>query len=85
MDSELISDFSIKYKISKDRIAAEIWELNILKELMETQLSEYLVFKGETALRLAYNSLHFSDDLDFAICKDFNKDSFEFHQYTGIM
>ncbi len=38
----------------------------ILKKLMDAPLSSALIFKGGTALRLAYGSPRFSDDLDFS-------------------
>lgn len=64
-------------QISQDRIIAEYWEMIILKELLESWLSEYLIFKGGTALRLAYSSPRFSEDLDFSIIKKFPEEKFK--------
>ena len=44
----------------------EFWEAPLLHELSQTSWSSSLVFKGGTALRLAYRSPRFSDDLDFS-------------------
>ena len=64
-------------KISQDRIIAEYWEMIILKEIYESWLSEYLIFKGGTALRLAYSSPRFSEDLDFSITKEIPSEKFK--------
>lgn len=37
---------------------------------------QYLIFKGGTALRLAYKSPRFSDDLDFALLKKLDINQF---------
>ena len=54
----------------------EYWELIILKGLYESPQGRYLIFKGGTALRLAYDSPRFSEDLDFSLTKDVMKDKF---------
>jgi len=50
-----------------------------LKEIFEQKWAEKLVFKGGTALRLAYQSPCFSVDLDFSVLAKINpKDFFSF-------
>jgi predicted nucleotidyltransferase component of viral defense system len=51
-------------KIDKTQVIREYWELIILKGLHESPFGRYLIFKGETALRLCYGSPRFSEDLD---------------------
>lgn len=60
---------SAELKIDRERIAREYYELFILNELSEKSWSKNLIFKGGTALRLAYGSPRFSDDLDFSYNK----------------
>ena len=50
-----------------------------MKEIFEQKWAEKLVFKGGTALRLAYQSPRFSVDLDFSVLAKINpKDFFSF-------
>ena len=49
----------------------------ILKEISQSRLGDFLIFAGGTALRLAYNSPRFSDDLDFYLKKRLNFSLFE--------
>lgn len=48
----------------------------LLKEIFESEFGTSLVFKGGTALRLAYNSPRFSEDLDFTLIRDFDRKEF---------
>jgi predicted nucleotidyltransferase component of viral defense system len=50
---------------------------------METPLGKALVLKGGTALRLAYGSPRFSDDLDFSILAHVSEEAFV-HVATGV-
>jgi len=67
MEESLARDLSRKLKISVDRIVREYWEMIVLKELSQSDLGDFLVFGGGTALRLAYGSPRFSDDMDFCL------------------
>jgi len=58
-----------KLQISPEQVAREEYELFILRDLFGSSFGPNLVFKGGTALRLAYGSPRFSDDLDFSVLK----------------
>jgi len=62
--------------IDRTQVVREYWELIILKGLYESPQGRYLIFKGGTALRLAYNSPRFSEDLDFSLTNDVMKGKF---------
>jgi predicted nucleotidyltransferase component of viral defense system len=57
---------SRKLGIAVEQVVREEFELSALKTLCESRIGDSLVFKGGTALRLAYGSPRFSDDLDFS-------------------
>ena len=59
------------------QILREEWEMIILKILFESPVGKNLIFKGGTALRLAYGSPRFSEDLDFSVLGAFPEGSFE--------
>jgi predicted nucleotidyltransferase component of viral defense system len=63
-------------KIDKTQVVREYWELIVLKGLYESPFGRYLIFKGETALRLTFGSPRFSEDLDFSLTKDVLKGKF---------
>lgn len=67
MDQRTLEELQENLKIAKDRIIQEEYELFILRGLFESKFGERLALKGGTALRLAYGSPRFSDDLDFSI------------------
>lgn len=48
----------------------------LLKEMYESKFASHLVFKGGTALRLAYGSPRFSEDLDFTALSKFERKDF---------
>ncbi len=50
-----------------DNILKEHYQMYLLDVLFKSALEKNLVFKGGTALRLAYNSFRFSEDLDFSL------------------
>lgn len=58
------------------QVVREYWELILLRGLYESSPGQYLIFKGGTALRLAYGSPRFSEDLDFSLTKDVIKGKF---------
>ncbi|MBW6441974.1 nucleotidyl transferase AbiEii/AbiGii toxin family protein [Patescibacteria group bacterium] len=70
MNKELAEQLSKKLKISTPQIVREEYELIVLKEIYTSDLADKIVFKGGTALRLAYDSPRFSDDLDFSQLKN---------------
>ncbi|MFA4839897.1 MAG: nucleotidyl transferase AbiEii/AbiGii toxin family protein [Candidatus Neomarinimicrobiota bacterium] len=58
---------SANLRIDRERIVREFYEMLVLNEIAANLWSQWLVFKGGTALRLAYQSPRFSDDLDFVL------------------
>ncbi len=67
MDRLLAETLSRQLGITVENVVREEYELLILRGLMEGLLGSTLVLKGGTALRLAYGSPRFSDDLDFSL------------------
>jgi predicted nucleotidyltransferase component of viral defense system len=67
MDDTIIRKLSAKLRISPNQIAREYWEMLVLKDLAVVRWSTRLIFRGGTALRLAYGSPRYSDDLDFSL------------------
>ncbi|MBI4097337.1 MAG: nucleotidyl transferase AbiEii/AbiGii toxin family protein [Candidatus Levybacteria bacterium] len=76
MDITSARELSQKLQISVDYIAREEYEILILKEVFESEFGVGFVFKGGTALRLAYNSPRFSQDIDFTQIQEFDKEKF---------
>ena len=76
MNKELAEQLSKKLKISTPQIVREEYELIVLKEIYASDLADKIVFKGGTALRLAYDSPRFSDDLDFSLLKNVKTEDF---------
>lgn len=64
MNLEQLNNFSKQLNISKDQILREEAEMSFLDQLAKDKLSAKFVFYGGTALRLAYNSPRFSEDID---------------------
>lgn len=56
-----------RLRITPEFICREFYEMLILHEIANQSWSQGLIFKGGTALRLAYQSPRFSDDLDFTL------------------
>jgi len=67
MDRQLADNLSRQLRISPDHIVREEHEMLILQAFLEERAGRALVFKGGTALRLAYGSPRYSDDLDFSL------------------
>ncbi len=81
---EDLQRLSGELKIDRERIIREYFELLVLNELSNRTWSKSLVFKGGTALRLAYGSPRFSDDLDFSLVDTVRKDKlFTFAKETS--
>ena len=77
LEQTLIENQARELKTSKDNIAREAYEILILQTIGESALGKNLIFKGGTALRLAYNSPRFSEDLDFSIIKKVSFEDFK--------
>src|SRR3989338_2183614 len=60
-----IRALSKHYSIDEFSIMREYIQIIFLTELFAQKSSDRIFFKGGTALRLLYNSLRFSEDLDF--------------------
>ena len=65
LNSENLKEFIKKYQTGQRNIVREYIQNLFLGELYKITGSEKLLFKGGTALRLAYSSPRFSEDLDF--------------------
>jgi predicted nucleotidyltransferase component of viral defense system len=66
MDRAAAEFVSRKLGIAVEQIVREELEISVLKTFLESRIGNSLVFKGGSALRLAYGSPRFSDDLDFS-------------------
>ncbi len=76
MDIIMARSLGQKLHISMDYVVREEYEILLLKEIFESEFGSALVFKGGTALRLAYNSPRFSEDLDFTLITDIDPKKF---------
>lgn len=70
MDQLLAERLALELKIDVTQVVREYWEVVLLNRLFESPGGKNLVFKGGTALRLAYGSPRFSEDLDFSLMVD---------------
>jgi predicted nucleotidyltransferase component of viral defense system len=77
MDQSSAELLSGKLGIAVEQIVREEFELAVLKSLLESRIGNALVFKGGTALRLAYGSPRFSDDLDFSSLGALDENTFK--------
>lgn len=77
MDFEEAKNLAKELKIDIERIVREYWEMIILREISQSKLGDFLIFAGGTALRLAFGSPRFSDDLDFYLRKNLSFSFFE--------
>ncbi len=64
-------------KIDPTQIVREDWELKILKILFDSSLGRKTFFKGGTALRLAYGSPRFSEDIDLSAFRTVSEKEFK--------
>lgn len=67
MDRDFALKLAADIGIDVQQVIREEAELIILKNIFESSLSEKIIFKGGTALRLIYGSPRFSEDLDFSL------------------
>lgn len=65
MNSEDLKEYIDRWQTIKENVVREYIQNLFLGELYKINGSEKLLFKGGTALRLAYLSPRFSEDLDF--------------------
>ena len=77
MNKQLADNLQKNLGISQEQIVREEYEMIILKQLFESELGKSFVFKGGTALRLAYGSPRFSEDLDFSVVDNFPKEKLD--------
>ena len=77
MDETQLNEYIKNLGISRDQILREEAEMEILAELANDKLGSKLVFYGGTALRLAYNSPRFSEDIDLLRLKPVNFTEFK--------
>lgn len=77
MEQLLAERLSLELKIDVTQVVREYWEVVLLSRLLESPESRGLMFKGGTALRLAYGSPRFSEDLDFSLLEDLLGKRFE--------
>ena len=70
MELSLAQQKAAELQIDRTQVVREYWELVILKGLFDSPFGRDLIFKGGTALRLAYDSPRFSEDLDFSLLRD---------------
>ena len=61
---------ALELKIDVTQVVREYWEVVLLNRLFGSPWSRDLLFKGGTALRLAYGSPRFSEGLDFSLFKN---------------
>jgi predicted nucleotidyltransferase component of viral defense system len=64
MNQSELNDLIKQLGISSDQVLREEAEMEFLEKLAREKISVKLVFYGGTALRLAYNSPRFSEDID---------------------
>lgn len=67
MDEKTAIELANKIKTYPENIVREEYEMVFLKAILESEYGKSFVFKGGTALRMAYNSMRFSEDLDFSL------------------
>jgi predicted nucleotidyltransferase component of viral defense system len=77
MNVEELESLFLSLRISRDAIVAEEYEMLVLRQILEHSMSRKMVFKGGTALRLAYFSRRFSEDLDFSMIKKGSEKEFK--------
>lgn len=67
LTQEQAKKLAIEHQTIVDNILKEHYQMYLLDILYQSIFEESLIFKGGTALRLAYQSYRFSEDLDFSI------------------
>jgi predicted nucleotidyltransferase component of viral defense system len=77
MEKDFALQEAARIGIDVQQVIREEAELIVLKALFESVISDALIFKGGTALRLIYNSPRFSEDLDFSTSAPINVRDFK--------
>ena len=76
MERSIARQKAREMQIDETQVVREYWEILILKGLFNSPSAKDIIFKGGTALRLAYGSPRFSEDLDFSLIHDSLKGKF---------
>jgi predicted nucleotidyltransferase component of viral defense system len=77
METKQIIEYERNLKISRDQLLREEAEMDFLSDFSKDNLASNVVFYGGTALRLAYGSPRFSEDVDFIAVKPVKFSEFE--------
>ncbi len=77
MDKQLALKKEQQLGISTIQIVREEYEMVLINRIFDSGMGSKLVFRGGTALRLAYGSPRFSDDLDFSQLEDIEEGEFQ--------
>lgn len=77
MNNQLAVSLQKSLGVSQEQIVREEYEMIILKALFESEIGKSFIFKGGTALRLAYGSPRLLEDLDFSVIEKFNNKALE--------
>jgi predicted nucleotidyltransferase component of viral defense system len=80
MNEDQLNGYIKQLGISRDQILREEAEMEFLRELSEDKLGSKVIFYGGTALRLAFGSPRFSEDIDLLKIK-----SFTFTEFTKFV
>lgn len=76
LTQEQAQRFAQAAQTTTDNILKEHYQIYVLDRLFGASFAEQLIFKGGTALRLAYGSFRFSEDLDFSVQSEIDFKSF---------
>jgi len=77
MDENQLKAYIKQFGISRDQILREEAEMDFLQELSDDKLGSKVIFYGGTALRLAFGSPRFSEDIDLLENKHIGFSDFE--------
>ena len=77
LTQEQARKFALDNQTIVDNILKEHYQLYVLDILYRSSFEVNLIFKGGTALRLAYNSVRYSEDLDFSVLNPIKYEDFE--------
>lgn len=77
LNQVLVEKLAKEQRIAPLNIIREYLEMEVIYYLSRALLAERLIFYGGTALRLAYHSFRFSEDLDFLFIKETKTDKEE--------
>lgn len=84
MDRDFALKLAADIGIDVQQVIREEAELIFLAKLFDSAISDRLIFKGGTALRLIYESPRFSEDLDFSATGQIDQTEFK-KTITGII